>query len=132
MPVKGDNIRFYIAGYKVGLEMEVSLSVTADMTETSNKDNAGWKTFIQGDKAWTASGSAMLDWVAQQNVTQLFTALTAGTEAAIDIGSATNTKFYSGNGLITSWSFDGPRGGVATLSFEWQGTGALAEAASIT
>jgi predicted secreted protein len=132
MPIKGDNIRLYVAGYKIGLEMETSLSVTADTIETTNKDTAGWKTFIQGDKSWTVSGSAMLDWSAQSNITQLFTAITAGTEAALDLGSSTDVKYYSGNGIITSWSFDGPRNGVATLSFEWQGTGTLSAAAART
>jgi len=130
--MKGDSIRFYSAGYKLGLEMEVSVTATADPIETTNKDSSGWKTFIIGDKGWTASGSAHLDWTASNNITQHFAALVAGSEIAIDVGSTASTKYYSGQGLITSWTFDGPRNEVATFSFEIQGTGALAEATTRT
>lgn len=125
--VKGDNIRFYNAGATLSLEMEVSLSGSLDTIETTDKDSAGWKTFIGGDKTWTASGSANLDWSATENISQTFTDFTTGTAVAIDVGSAVDAKFYSGNGLITGWSFEGPRNGLATFSFEVQGTGALTE-----
>ena len=125
--VKGDQIRFYNQGVAVTLEMEVSLSASMETRETTNKDTAGWKAFEDGDKSWTASGSAMLDWAAAENVSQLFTDFVAGDAVAVDIGSATNAKFYSGNAVITSWSFEGPRNGIATFSFEVQGTGALTE-----
>lgn len=125
--VLGDKIRFYNAGARLSLEMEVSLSASGDTIETTDKDSAGWKTFLLGDKSWTCSGSANLDWTATENISQAFTDFTTGTAVAIDVGSAENAKFYSGNGLITSWSFEGPRNGLATFSFEVQGTGALTE-----
>ena len=125
--VKGDNIRFYNGAVRLDLEMEVSISASLDTIETTDKDAAGWKTFIDGDKSWTASGSANLDWTSTENVSTTFADFIAGSAVAIDVGSSTDSKFYSGNGIINSWSFEGPRNGLATFSFEVQGTGALAE-----
>ena len=128
--VKGDSIRFYNQGVVLGLEMEVSLNGSLDTIETTDKDSAGWKTFEDGDKTWTASGSANLDWSATENVSDFFADFIAGAAIAIDVGSSTDSKFYGGNGLLTSWSLEGPRNGLSTFSFEVQGSGALAEAAT--
>jgi TP901-1 family phage major tail protein len=125
--VKGDNIRFYNGEVQLDLEMEVSISASLDTIETTDKDSAGWKTFIDGDKSWTASGSANLDWSATENVSTTFADFVAGTAVNIDVGSAVDAKFYSGSGIINSWSFEGPRNGLATFSFEVQGTGTLTE-----
>ena len=125
--VKGDNIRFYNAGVALSLEMEVTISASIDTIETTDKDSAGWKTFISGDKSWTISGSANLDWSATENVSQTFTDFSAGTAVAVDVGSATNAKFYSGSGIITSWSLSAPRNALSTFSFEVQGTSTLTE-----
>jgi predicted secreted protein len=125
--VKGDSIRFYKAGQVLSLEMEVSLSTSLDTIETTDKDSAGWKTFEDGDKSWTASGSANLDWTKQENATQMFTAFVAGDAVAVDIGSSADSKFYGGNALINSFSIEGPRNGLGTFSFEVQGTGVLTE-----
>lgn len=125
--IKGDSIRFYKAGQALSLEMEISLNASLDTLETTDKDSAGWKTFEDGDKSWTASGSANLDWTLQENATQIFAAFIAGDSVAVDIGSSAASKFYSGNALINSFSLEGPRNGIATFSFEVQGTGALAE-----
>ena len=130
--VKGDNIRFYNDANVLSLEMEVSISASLDTIETTDKDSAGWKTFISGDKSWTASGSANLDWSASENASEAFANFVAGTAVAIDVGSSGDSKFYSGSGLLTSFSLEGPRNGLATFSFEVQGTGALTEGTTLT
>ena len=125
--VKGDYIRFYNAGVKLGLEMDVSISATQDTIETVDKDSASWKTFIAGDRSWTASGSANLDWAATENVSDFFADFIAGAAIAIDVGSANDAKFYSGVGLLTSWGLEAQRNALSTFTFEVQGSGALAE-----
>jgi predicted secreted protein len=128
--VKGDYIRFYNAGVQLTLEMEVSISATLDTIETVDKDSAAWKTFIAGDKSWTVSGSANLDWAAAENITQTYADFVAGAAVAIDVGSANDTTFYSGNGIFTSFGFDAARNALATFTFEVQGSGALTEGSS--
>lgn len=125
--VKGDWIQFYSGGVKLSLEMDVTISGSLDTIETTDKDSAGWKTFEDGDKSWTCSGTANVDFTATENVSQSFADFIAGAEVAIDVGSSTDTKYYSGNGLITTWTLNGPRNGLATFTFDVQGTGALAE-----
>jgi predicted secreted protein len=125
--VKGDSIRFYNNGTVLSLEMEVSLSASLDTIETTDKDSSGWKTFEDGDKSWTVSGSANLDFSATEGASELFADFIAGDNVAVDVGSSSDSKFYSGNGLIQAWSLEGPRNGLSTFSFEVQGTGALAE-----
>src|SRR3990167_11372604 len=101
--VKGDNIRFWQAGIRLDLEMEVTIDASGDTIETTDKDSAGWKTFIIGDKSWTVSGSGNVDFSKTTNVENQFTAFNAGAEVEIDVGSANDTVFYSGQGLITKW-----------------------------
>jgi len=125
--VKGDYIRFYNEGIVLGLEMDVSISATQDTIETVDKDSASWKTFITGDRSWTVSGSANLDWDHAENVTQYFADFVAGAAIAIDVGSANDTTFYSGSGLMTSWGLEAQRNALSTFTFEIQGSGALAE-----
>ena len=125
--VKGDFIRFYNQGVVLGLELDVSISATQDTIETVDKDSLSWKTFITGDRSWTVSGSANLDWSATENVSDFFADFIAGAEIAIDVGSSTDSKFYSGNGLLTSWGLEAQRNALSTFTFELQGSGALAE-----
>ena len=125
--VKGDYIRFYNEGIVLGLEMDVSISATQDTIETVDKDSASWKTFITGDRSWTVSGSANLDWDHAENVTQYFADFVAGAAIAIDVGSANDTTFYSGSGLMTNWGLEAQRNALSTFTFEIQGSGALAE-----
>lgn len=123
--VKGDNVRFYNNGTVLSLEMEVSISASLDTIETTNKDSDGWKTFEDGDKSWTASGSANLDFAATEGAQEVFADFIVGDAVSVDVGSSTDSVFYSGSALITSWSLDGPRNGLATFAFEVLGTGAL-------
>lgn len=125
--VKGDFIRFYNQGVVLGLELDVSISATQDTIETVDKDSLSWKTFITGDRSWTVSGSANLDWSATENVSDFFADFIAGAEIAIDVGSSAEPKFYSGNGLLTSWGLEAQRNALSTFTFELQGSGALAE-----
>lgn len=128
--VKGDYVRFYNEGIVLGLEMEVSISATQDTIETVDKDSLSWKTFITGDRSWTVSGSANLDWDNAENVSQFFADFVAGAEIAIDVGSAIDTTFYSGGGILTGWGLTGTRNTLSTFTFEVQGSGALAEGSS--
>jgi predicted secreted protein len=125
--VRGNKIRFYSGGVQLSLELEVTISATMETIPTTDKDSASWTSIVDGDKSWTVSGSANLDWTATENISQTFTDFTAGEAVLIDVGSATNAKFYSGSGYITSWNLEAPVSGLATFSFEVQGTGALTE-----
>ncbi len=125
--VKGDLIRLYNAGVQLTLELDVSISATQDTIETVDKDSDSWKTFITGDRSWTLSASANLDWDAAENVSQFFADFISGAEIAFDVGSAANAKFYGGNGLLTSWGLEAQRNALSTFTLEIQGSGALAE-----
>ena len=130
--VKGDSVRFYNNGTVLSLEMEVSISASLDTIETTDKDSAGWKTFEDGDKSWTASGSANLDFAAAEGAQEVFADFIVGDAVAVDVGSHASSVFYSGSGLINSWSLEGPRNGLGTFSFEVQGTGPLTEGTSFS
>ena len=124
--LKGDWVRFYAAGIQLELEMEVDVSMTMDTIETTDKDSAGWKTFDDGDKSFTASGSANVDLAnTTANARTYFTTLTTGDAVALDVGAANEPYFFSGNGLFTEWTLTGPRNGLSTFSFTAQGSGSL-------
>lgn len=125
--VRGNKIRFYSGGVRLNLELEVTITTTMEIIPTTDKDSASWVTNVDGDKSWTVSGSANLDWTATENVSSTFADFVAGSAVAIDVGSADNAKFYSGSGYITSWTLTAPLSGLATFSFEVTGSGALSE-----
>ena len=127
---KGDWIRFYNAGVELTLEMEVTVEASMETIPTTDKDSGGWTTAVAGDKDWNCSGSANLDWDAAENITQTYADFVAGAAIAIDVGSANQPKFFSGSGLFNSFSFTGPRNGLATFSFGVKGSGALTEGAT--
>lgn len=127
--VKGDSIRFYKGATVLDLEMEVSLNASMDTIESTVKGNA-WKTFKDGDKVWTASGKANLDWDQDYNISELFADLSAGNSVGVSIGYLGG--YYSGGGIFTKFNIDAVHNDLARISFDLQGSSVLTETASIS
>lgn len=58
----------------VGFQKDCTLSMSADSIDTSNKNDFGWQSFIQGGKSWeiTCSGQFVTDDAGQKLMTQAF------------------------------------------------------------
>ena len=84
-----------------------------------------WKKFIAGLKEWSASAegffSVHTDATGQRALQDAFL---AGTEVSIKL-NVNNTNYYNGNAFISGLSVEDPVDDTVSISFEFQGTGAL-------
>jgi len=126
--VKGDSIRFYKGNTVLDLEMEVSLNASMDTIESTVKGNA-WKTFKSGDKTWSVSGKANIDWSQDYNISEVFTDITAGNTIGVSIGYDSN--FYTGGGILTKWTLEAAHNDLGRFSFELQGGNVLTETSTL-
>jgi len=98
-----------------------SVTQEADVLETSAMGTGGDKTFVGSLKSWSGSVECFLDTTAQH------TALPVGTIVDLTLdtdGSAGSV--YSGDAVITSANVTVGAADIVTVSFDYQGTGALA------
>lgn len=118
-------------GGKLGLGAAVVLDISSWSlelgTDTLDVTAFGddWKKFIAGLKEWSASAegffSVHTDATGQKALQDAFL---AGTEVAIKL-NVNNTNYYSGNVYISGLSVEDPVDDTVSISFEFQGTGAL-------
>jgi predicted secreted protein len=118
-------------GGKLGLGAAVVLNISSWSlelgTDTLDVTAFGddWKKFIAGLKEWSASAegffSVHTDATGQKALQDAFL---AGTEVAIKL-NVNNTNYYSGNAYISGLSVEDPVDDTVSISFEFQGTGAL-------
>ena len=84
-----------------------------------------WKKFIAGLKEWSASAegffSVHTDTAGQKALQDAFL---NGTEVALKL-KVNATNYYSGNAYISGLSVEDPVDDTVSISFEFQGTGAL-------
>lgn len=94
---------------------------TLDVTSFGDE----WKKFISGLKEWSASAEGFFsihtDTDGQKALQDAFL---AGTEVTLKL-NVNNTNFYSGSAYITGLSVEDPVDDTVSVSFEFQGTGAL-------
>ena len=123
---KGDTLLVYLDGVEIELQNECTLTATSDMIETTTKSSAGAKTFIGGDYGWTISCSGLADIAdsSETNVIDFLTALKAGTVVLLGIG-VSGGKYFTGSGLVSNCTVEGPRNGTASFSADFQGSGVL-------
>jgi TP901-1 family phage major tail protein len=134
-PVNGTLIAIYkdISGTltKIANATSNSFDITADMIDVTNKDSAGWKEFITGEKGYTMSiegifeedgsvGAGALSWK------DVITDLTAGTSVTIVMTSNVSGDIkLSGAAFFSNLNLSAPNNDKATFTATIQGTGAL-------
>lgn len=134
-PVNGTLIAIYkdISGTltKIANATSNGFDITADMIDVTNKDSAGWKEFITGEKGYTMSiegifeedgsvGAGALSWK------DVITDLTAGTSVTIVMTSNVSGDIkLSGSAFFSNLNLSAPNNDKATFTATIQGTGAL-------
>lgn len=98
-----------------------SINVEADTLEYTNFGSGGWKENMGSLKSWSGSIEGFAD--TAQNAT-----IAVGEEVAVVLveGGAGSTT-YTGNAIVTSKSVDSSTADLVTVSFDFTGTGSLAE-----
>lgn len=92
-----------------------SLSYNADALETTDFSDSGNRTYIAGLKGWTATVEA--NWDSSNSAEP-------GDSASLTL-DVDGTHNYSGTAILTGMSISQAVDGVVTVTYEFQGTGAL-------
>jgi TP901-1 family phage major tail protein len=102
-----------------------TMSVNADLFETTSKESGGWKSVMPGLRDVSYSGEGLADFTAGANytLTEIFAAYNARTLLSVKFTNGTNV--FSQSGYIASFEVSGPMEDVATYTIEVTGTGVL-------
>lgn len=132
--VLAKNMKLYIGSTAITCQVDASLSMSTNMFETTCKDSAANSAFLPGTKSWTVSGSGNFAFDATLGFAStggLFEYWDDQTSASLVFQTAVSgDKKYSGTAYISSLTLNSSGNDEAvTFEFEFQGTGALVEAA---
>ena len=122
---RGLDILVHVGTNAIGGQKGCTLTMEADTIDTSNKNDAGWASFIGGAKQWSVSCDGQFV-VSDEGQKAIMDAFIAGTEVDIEMKNQAETVYYKGKACVTSVEVDAQFDDVATLSVELQGLGALA------
>lgn len=128
--INGTDLGLYVAGSPtlLGASTSCTINLNRDMRDTSNKDSAGWKKVLPGQKSWTVSAEGLFIPNGTNNYYTLYTAWAAGTALTLTwkvISNPTGDMSYAGTAYITSLSKNAPNEGNVTYSVSFQGDGAI-------
>lgn len=132
-PISGTDLGVYTgSGTKtlLGLATNCSITFNRDMRDVSNKDSAGWKAMLTGQKNWQISCEGLYNPSSTNGYIALYNAWLAGTLLTLTFGASINSSpqdyYWVGTAYITSLQQQAPNEGNVTWSVTFQGTGAIA------
>lgn len=119
----------------VGFSTSCSLSLTADSIDTSNKFSGVWTSVLPGKISWSISTESLMSY-AETGYGYFFDKLTKREAFELRFGQVMSAEerdfdlneaktYYKGRAYCTNCSLTADNGGVATMSIEFQGEGAL-------
>jgi len=102
-----------------------SMSVNADLFDTTSKESNGWKSVMPGLRDVSYSGEGLADFATSDNYTlaEIFAAYNNRTLLSVKFTNGVNT--FSQSGYISSFELSAPMEDVATYTIEVTGTGVL-------
>ena len=111
----------------VGEMNHFTVTISHATNETTTFATNGWASFKKGIVSWTASGDGF--WNCQDTAQgALHTAIAAPTAGATEVDAYFHTDdayILYGVGLVSTETLDDAVAGVATVTFDFQGTGVL-------
>lgn len=103
-----------------------SMSLNADLFDTTSKESGGWKSVLPGLRDVSYSGEGLADFTAsatKYTLTEIFNAYNSRTLLSVVFTNAVNT--FTQSGYISSFELSAPMEDVATYTIEITGTGVL-------
>ena len=120
------------ADAKLMHSQNVSLSINVDPIDISNKDSAGFRDIIGGQKSFSLSADGLMDFnpatAADTEVDELTTQMLARTAVTFTFtlsSTSAGDYYYSGSGFVTSLEISAGTEDAPTYSCSIEGTGAL-------
>lgn len=112
----------------VGELNHFTLTLTSASNDVSAFQGSGWGAFKPGLLTWTGTASGFWD-LTDTGQAALWTAATGTT--SVELYMHTNDDYYYyGSANLTSIAIDDTLAGVATVTFNFQGTGTLTQKVS--
>ena len=137
--INGTRFGVYDGANLIAYATSGSISINHSARETSNKESAGWKEIMEGQRDWEMSVEGMLAFltlaggaVGGSTVNELFTSYIA-TRASLTVtfeSSTAGDPNWSGDCYMTSISADAPNEESSTYSASFSGTSVLTQATS--
>jgi len=136
--LNGTDLGVYIGGTLVAYSTSATLNVNHSPRSTSNKEDGGWETAMQGYRNWDVSCDAMYAWldpagsaISNETLSEIFTGY-IHTRASFTLtfgvtSTTTGDTKYTGTAWLTSASLSAPNEDTATFSVSFQGSGALTQ-----
>ena len=136
--LNGTDIKVYNAGTLIAFATSGTININHSPRSTSNKEDGGWESALEGYRSFDVSVDAMYAWldasgsaISNTTLSELYTNyIHTRTSFTITFGStgstAGDTK-YTGTVFMTSASLTAPNEDSATFSASFQGTGALTQ-----
>jgi TP901-1 family phage major tail protein len=103
-----------------------SMSLNADLFDTTSKESSGWKSVMPGLRDVSYSGEGLADFTAsatKYTLTEIFNAYNSRTLLSVVFTNTVNT--FTQSGYISSFELSAPMEDVATYTIEITGTGVL-------
>ena len=103
-----------------------SMSLNADLFDTTSKESNGWKSVLPGLRDVSYSGEGLADFTAsatKYTLTEIFNAYNSRTLLSVVFTNTVNT--FTQSGYISSFELSAPMEDVATYTIEITGTGVL-------
>ena len=117
-----------IGGVAVAQVESWDMTTSIVVLDTTSMGDA-WKSVVGGQASWSGKAAAKIDIaVAAQSTlaSSLITATPAGTVVALKLMVAGTTKFFNGNALLKNIQVQSQLGQIVKISFDFEGSGALA------
>jgi len=136
--LNGTDLGVYIGGTLVAYSTSATINVNHSPRSTSNKEDGGWETAMEGYRNWDVSCDAMYAWldpagsaISNETLSEIFTGY-IHTRASFTLtfgvtSTTTGDTKYTGTAWLTSASLSAPNEDTATFSVSFQGSGALAQ-----
>ena len=136
--LNGTDLGVYIGGTLVAYSTSATLNVNHSPRSTSNKEDGGWETAMEGYRNWDVSCDALYAWldpagsaISNETLSELFTSyITTRASFTLTFGvtsSTTGDTKYTGTAWLTSASLSAPNEDTATFSVSFQGSGELTQ-----
>lgn len=139
--IKGGDLMVFVEGVSVAFATSHTLSINADTTDTSNKDEGGggWQSSEVNLLSWTATtenlysedgeGKGFDDlfdlMIAKEPVTLVFAKKSSSATDVPTGGWSAGTPKKTGEAIITALEANAPNGDNATFTCTFTGVGAL-------
>lgn len=138
--INGTDLRIYVGSELIGNATECSLSLEVDLPDASDKDSEGWAENIGGQKSWSMSSSAFINYApdgTNLSIDDLMDSLLARTDVSIEFKvltgdpQASGSSIYSGSAKIASMSLTSPNEDTSSYDVDFTGNGALTKTAVV-